>query len=198
MHTSRQQSGAVLFVALIMLLLLTMLSVSAMNSTVLQERMTANSHEYALAFSAAEAGMRDGEIWLSDPSLTDQPLIDASCATNSPPCPAWVTPTSGLWDTSKTGAAYYRDLNASWWTSNGIPYGNKISIYNPNTRSLPPAALPPRYLVEFIGFNDPTGNLGMSSGYTATYEYYYDVTGRGTARGTFAAIIVQSVFGRIF
>ena len=41
----RRQSGAVLVIAMIMLLVLTLLGVTAMNTTSMQERMAANSQE---------------------------------------------------------------------------------------------------------------------------------------------------------
>lgn len=52
----RGQSGAVLIVALILLLVLTVLGISSMNTTSLEERMAANTQESFRAFRAAEAG----------------------------------------------------------------------------------------------------------------------------------------------
>lgn len=57
---SRQQ-GAVLLVALIMLLLLTILGAAAMRDTNLQERMAGNMRDHNLAFQAAEAALRFAE-----------------------------------------------------------------------------------------------------------------------------------------
>ena len=48
-----KQQGAVLLVALIMLLLLTVIGVAAMRDTNLQERMAGNMRDHALAFQAA-------------------------------------------------------------------------------------------------------------------------------------------------
>jgi type IV pilus assembly protein PilX len=55
------QRGAALFVALILLLVLTLLGLSASNTSILQERMIANSIETQLAFQRAEAGLRQIE-----------------------------------------------------------------------------------------------------------------------------------------
>lgn len=57
-----RQRGAALFVALIMLLILTLLGLSASNSSILQERMVANTFERQLAFQRAEAGLRQLEV----------------------------------------------------------------------------------------------------------------------------------------
>lgn len=51
------QSGAVLAVGLLMLLILTVIGVSAMKSTVLDERIAANSQFKMLAFQAAESAL---------------------------------------------------------------------------------------------------------------------------------------------
>ncbi|MEZ3184022.1 pilus assembly protein PilX [Pseudomonas sp. LM13] len=56
-----RQRGAVLLVALIMLLLLTILGAAAMRDTNLQERMAGNMRDHTLAFQAAEAALRFAE-----------------------------------------------------------------------------------------------------------------------------------------
>lgn len=62
MHNRRSlQSGAALGVALIMLLLLTLLGLSASRIGILQERMAGNVQETNLAFQRAEETLRDIE-----------------------------------------------------------------------------------------------------------------------------------------
>ncbi len=51
-----RQSGAVLIVAMIILVVLTLLGVTAMNTSSLEERMAANTQESVHAFQAAETG----------------------------------------------------------------------------------------------------------------------------------------------
>lgn len=58
---SRKQSGAVLIIGLIFLLVLTLVGVTAMRGTVLQERMAGNYNESALAFQRSEEVLRAGE-----------------------------------------------------------------------------------------------------------------------------------------
>lgn len=57
----RRERGAALVVALVLLLLMTVLGVSAMRTTTLQERMAGNLRDNNLAFQSAEAGLRAGE-----------------------------------------------------------------------------------------------------------------------------------------
>ncbi len=60
----QKQQGAVLLVCLVMLLVLTMIGVSSMSSSTLQERMAGGSRDYNQAFQAAEASLRVGEDYV--------------------------------------------------------------------------------------------------------------------------------------
>jgi hypothetical protein len=65
------QRGTVLIVALVLLVVLTLLGVSALNTTTIEEKMAANIQEVHRAFHAAETGL---DVAFSDPdtfSLTD-------------------------------------------------------------------------------------------------------------------------------
>ena len=57
----KQQSGAALIVSLILLIVLTVLSIAAMQGTTMQERMAGNYRDTNQAFQAAEAALRAGE-----------------------------------------------------------------------------------------------------------------------------------------
>jgi len=56
-----RQTGMSLFPAMMFLLVLSVIGVSALNSTLMQEKMVANTKDANLAFQAAEAGLRDAE-----------------------------------------------------------------------------------------------------------------------------------------
>ena len=56
----RGQSGAVLIVSLLFLVVLTMLGVTAMTSSTFEERMAGNARDAAIAHHAAEAALRIG------------------------------------------------------------------------------------------------------------------------------------------
>lgn len=64
-HPSYQQ-GAVLYVALIVLLLLAMIGIIGMQVTGMQERMSADYRNMNLAFQNAETRIRDRELDISD------------------------------------------------------------------------------------------------------------------------------------
>ncbi|TBU92954.1 pilus assembly PilX family protein [Phytopseudomonas dryadis] len=58
---AKSQRGAILIVALIMLLLVTIIGLASMRGTSLQERMAGNLRDQELALQAAEAALRKGE-----------------------------------------------------------------------------------------------------------------------------------------
>jgi type IV pilus assembly protein PilX len=57
----KYQSGVVLIISLVMLLLLSIIGISGMAVTILEEAMAANHRDRNLAFQAAEAALRAGE-----------------------------------------------------------------------------------------------------------------------------------------
>jgi Tfp pilus assembly protein PilV len=59
-HPVPSQRGAVLIVALILLAVLTLLGVTAMSTTSLEEKMAANTQEGTRAFQIAETGLATG------------------------------------------------------------------------------------------------------------------------------------------
>ena len=61
LSSPRRQSGAVLIVAMIILVILTLLGVTAMNTTSLQERIASNTQEQVHAFQAAETGLNQAD-----------------------------------------------------------------------------------------------------------------------------------------
>jgi len=61
----RTQRGAIMVVSLLLLLVMTVLALTASQSTTLQERMAGNARDTDLAFQAAEAGLRDAEATLA-------------------------------------------------------------------------------------------------------------------------------------
>lgn len=65
----RRQQGAALVTSLIILLMLTLIGVTAMQTTTLEEKMAGNLRNENLAFQAAEAALRAGESYLQGASL---------------------------------------------------------------------------------------------------------------------------------
>ena len=58
------QRGVVLPVVIILMLIMSILAVSEMDDTAMQERMSGNLRNRDIAFQAAESALREGEAWL--------------------------------------------------------------------------------------------------------------------------------------
>ena len=58
----RRQKGAILVIALLFLVLLTIIGVSSISGVTLEEKMASNLREQNVAFQAAESALRDAEI----------------------------------------------------------------------------------------------------------------------------------------
>ena len=61
---ARRESGAVLITALLILVILTVLGISATGDSTLEERMAGNYRDQMSAREAAEMGIRSAEDWL--------------------------------------------------------------------------------------------------------------------------------------
>ena len=131
------QTGMSLFPALIFLLVLAVLGVSALNSTVMQEKMVSNTKDVNLAFQAAEAGLRDGEADVEKNNSIWTPTTFTSSCTNGLCMPPSMWPSPSSLDISKA-------IN---WSDSGLTrtYGGQTAA-----PSLPDLAAQPLYVIERI------------------------------------------------
>ena len=106
-HTN-SQNGAALITGLIFLVVLTLISLSAIKATSLEERMAGNARDQDIAFEAAEAGIRDALKSL--PGLSPSSPFAAGCSNglclNNAVTPVWTTITSNNQWTSSLTKAY--------------------------------------------------------------------------------------------
>lgn len=70
LNAARQQ-GAILIIALIMLLLLTIIGLTSIRGTSLQESMSGNLRDNNISLQAAEAALRKGEAIVTDKFVND-------------------------------------------------------------------------------------------------------------------------------
>ncbi|MDV5860258.1 PilX N-terminal domain-containing pilus assembly protein [Pseudomonas mendocina] len=116
-----QQRGSTLFVALIMLLVITLLALSGTREVVLESRITGNFIEQQKLLNDAEAALREGEKQLT---LSNKP-VEPSCATGDSYCfrnedPSYI-------QTFNNGALAYAfvsgDSSANKWYAVPAPSG---------------------------------------------------------------------------
>lgn len=80
------QRGAALFVALIILLIITTLALSGVREVLLESRIVGNLMEQQKLVSSAESGLRDGEINVVKSITPLEPTSTCTGGTNPPPC----------------------------------------------------------------------------------------------------------------
>ncbi len=174
MHTHRpprhaHQQGAILVISLMMLLLLTIIGITAMNTVTMEERMAGNLRDANLAFQGSEAALRDGEGMLG--ALTLEPVL---CST--PPCAIW---------NEDVLPFYIADQTAAWWTTNAEEYGVD------DTHELVSNYSDPRWLSEFLEFS--RDNLTVGHGVT-TGRSFFRVTGRSAGGSDSSLAILQTTY----
>jgi type IV pilus assembly protein PilX len=180
------QSGAVLVISLIMLLLLTLIGTTGMSVTSLEEKMAGNLRDRNLAFQAAESALERGEA-------------AAAAATPSITCPGGANP-----------AGYYLPLDANcdgtketthiWdtavWTDDtkSIPYNTDG---NATTVDLTGLKENPRYIVEDMGTVclDAGGALVTTLPCSSpnVSHHNYRITARATGGTTNSVVVLQSL-----
>lgn len=163
------QSGSVLVIALIFLLLMTIIGVTAMQTTTLQERMAGNTRDRNLAFQAAEAALREGERYLGTSAVVG-PFNN----------------TNGLY--LPPGA----DQPERWASIDWLVDANSRSI----AVALDDVARQPRYIIEELpaGSSDSPQNLAADQALTETRVYR--VTAMGWGGNINTQVMLQTRFRR--
>lgn len=162
------QRGAALITGLIFMVVLTLIVLSAMKSTALEERMAGNARDQELAFEAAEAAAREAMqsvvptlLPASFPTLAEG-CVHGLCQ-NNPATPVWETvAANGQWTDANVTRAYAgTPLTADGWTA--LPTQPHYII------ELMPLGVPP------AGFSAVVGQGGNGGGQLTPYR----VTARG-------------------
>jgi type IV pilus assembly protein PilX len=161
----------VLIFAMVMLLILTLLGITAVTTSSLQEKMSGNLRDQYMAQEAGDSILRDGEGWLF--KQTTKPTI--SCAPNS---------TDRVWDSSCAAIQTLETQNDSWWGSNGF-LATLANNY---------LAQEPRYVVQLLQTIPANPQISLSG--PKKYMLYYRVTGWSVGASNFARDSLQSQYMR--
>jgi len=168
----KRQAGAVLIIGLIMLLLLTMLGVTSMRNSSMEERMSGNMRDQHLALQAAEAALREAEAWLAPKNIKP-----TACLTVAASCDVFAAGKLPALQTQTT----------TWWTTNAKEYGQTLS-------SVPTK---PRYVIEEVAFLPDNLDLNRGTiGQGSTGRMLYRITARATGQTADAVVILQSTYSK--
>jgi type IV pilus assembly protein PilX len=206
-NQGRAQRGAVLVVALIFLILLTMLAISASGRSLLQQRMAGGLRNAQMAEGSADTALRGAEwkLWTSTSQLISTPLLCGSgvlaggCYRYDPANTA-VYGSSGIVTKFRNGTA--------WISTGGQTYqgpGDTVNYTTPasgyETSRL---AKNPIYMIEDMGVELPPGVSGglHESGVTgsgaggagSTSRHVYRITARATGGDENTVRVLESTF----
>jgi len=163
---SQTQNGMALVVSLIMLLLMTLLTISSMRTTILEEKIAGNYKDRNTAFQASEAGLRAGENYLRTTLVL--PIFDGS--------------TIGLYQPTTSGAARWEIVD---WTdaSEAVAYVGLADV-----------ADQPNYIIEELQpVSESGGSLEVG---TALENRFYRITSQAVGGTATAVVMLQSTYKR--
>src|SRR5262245_48487105 len=104
-HSRNNSKGAALVITLVFLVLLTILGLSSMGTTAIEEKMAHNARDRNLAFQAAETALLTAETWIK--SLATQPEFPQT--------------NKGLFVPSTTTVPVWEDTTlVNWKTTNNL------------------------------------------------------------------------------
>lgn len=175
----RREQGSALTMSLVFLLLLTIIGISAMNFSTLEERMAGNFKDQNLAFQAAESALKDAETDTFN-NISNATAFTSSC-------------TGGLCLPTNTGSYIWDTVDWSSSSTTSRQYG----AYTGSAAIGASLAEQPRYIVEDIP-NPTTPPAGESATDAwkkgAMGTEYYRITARGVGSTSQSQAMLQIIF----
>ena len=170
------ESGVSLVIVMIFLVILSMLSISAMQTSTLSSRVARNEADRTLAFQAAEAALRDGELDIKNLKADNTACVAATtgCRTENINRGDGFTTTCplGLCDSRTFTSPVWED-NTKWATTgSSVAYGAYTGA-----AALPVVSQQPRYLLEYFPMGD---------------SVVYRITAVGFGANTSTQVMLQS------
>lgn len=169
-----RQAGAILVVSLLLLLVLTVLGLTAMQMTRMEERMSGNTRDRDVAFQGAEAGLREGEAQLE--TLTEEPITCTAA-----PCIVWQREASEM-------LGELRDRDQTWWATNSQQFGDD-GEGDMNT------AEQPRFVVQEVRRVENDLNVGQSD--DGSGRSVYRVVSTSVGATSDARVMLETTFTRL-
>lgn len=184
----KNQSGVVLVIGLIMLMLLTLIGVSGLQATGLEEKMAGNLRDSNMAFQAAESALVEAEGLVA----TTKPAIT---------CPG--TNLTGYYkkdDYDCDNNATEGDADIPWkavnWSGSPVKTVEYAGTLNHGTDYKLNAK--PRYIVEYMGdvCRDASGAIVLVVGCPSPNTNYksYRLTARASGGSDSSVVTLQSVY----
>jgi type IV pilus assembly protein PilX len=175
------ERGAALVTSLVLLLVLTVIGITAMMMTRMQERMAGNTRDLNLAFQGAEAALRDGESMIRALPESKADL----CSTAG--CQFWA-PNVALIANPETH-------DFAWWKTNGVQYESAGGNHATPKKDMVQLADDPVLFVQYITRVPDSLTIGEGTGAPPGRDFYL-VSGGSNGGSGQANTVVQSTFAR--
>jgi type IV pilus assembly protein PilX len=175
--TRIRQQGAILIVSLLMLLVMTLLGITAVSTTSLEEKMASNNRQRQLAFQAASSALRDAETWMRTNIIR---VSQFETTFNS-------TPVELYWVRQPTPGDAIRVVPMDIYDGYAWTVGNS---QQPPT-SVTNAVKKPRYVIEYMG---RIGEPPLDYTEPDNRNYAFRVTAIGWGTDNITTYVTQSAF----
>jgi type IV pilus assembly protein PilX len=178
------QRGVALIVSVLLMLLISLLGLTAMRSNNLDERMAFNQRDRQVAFQAAEAALRDGEQYVAtNKNSLFAPLMEANFS---------ATCETGVCRSAVASPKWAQLSEAEWTSTAAAVVGSTASrtlVYGAasGAAAIAGVSAPPRFFVEYQGTNEPI-DVGMPC--VANFL----ISARGNGNNAATLVTLQSVF----
>lgn len=187
LNDPQQETGMALIISLVFLVIVTLLGMTVMNVSTLQEKMAAGTRDKDMAFQAAEMALRKAEVDIENNIVGSEGFTDA-CASGK--C------------TAMTGAATamrWADPDACG-TGVDIWQCNKSTAVNLSSLAGDALDKSPRYFIEVVrrirhGEELMLGNIGDGSIYDSVMVYR--ITAIGYGGSSESKVVLQSTYGKV-
>ena len=184
----RVAAGFSLLLILLMMVVLSMLTLGAMNSSIVQERMVGNARDRHVALQAAEAALRDAELDI-ETNIDSSSGFAEGCASGL--CIAPSDTASG-----PVSAPLWQSLS---WAASGRAYGSRTGaavLLGPDNLAL---SEQPRYIVERLPTLPPTAgeSAGFGGGWSnspTVHARAYRITVQASGIRAATVVMLQSVY----
>jgi type IV pilus assembly protein PilX len=174
-----KQSGAVLMLSLILIIVLTLIGITAMKTSTFEERMAFNLQDSNLAFQAAESALREAERTINAKTalpheLPCPDLADGGCSSIE----VLIGSSTAFDDVDD-----FRSMSYASWLANGQGIASPVDGTAANAR----------YIIREVRFVPDSLNIGHG---VPPGRYLYEITAVGVGETDRAEKVLQSTFLR--
>ena len=181
-----KQKGMVLVIGLILLTVLTLLAVTSMQSSSLQELMSNNMQDKTTAFEAAESAIRAAEVFLDNGGALNLGAFDDD-------------ESDGLLGNLFDEAWNAEQIN---WDTEAVEV-NSVIVFDSNQPEATMGGVKsnPRYIIQHFGsvVPDADRNLNIDNSYgagaTDTLVEMFKITARGTGGSDNTVVFLEAMYG---